>query len=112
MQLKFAAIVASALALAVGSGSAASVLVPRQSSTNVVVNLSAEFNNPTVLDLIDKNLTSGTRRTSGIQLAWMPWNKVPGVVKTRAKKPHSENDPVIRISMSIHRGGVLQSREA
>jgi hypothetical protein len=102
MQLKFAAVVASALALAVGSSSAASVLVPRQSSTNVVVNLSVDFNNPTVLSLIDQNLPSGTSRTSGIQLAWMPWNQVPGVVKTRAKKPHSANDPVIRISMRIH----------
>ena len=68
----------------------------------VVDDLTADFNNPLVLSLIDQNLPSGIKRTSGIQLAWMPWGITPGPVKSRATKPHSDSDPVIRISIRIH----------
>lgn len=75
---------------------------------NAVLDLSADFNSPAVLKLIDdpdhhgQGLPRGTRRTSPIQLAWMPWEQVPGPVKSRATKPHGAHDPVIWISMRIH----------
>jgi hypothetical protein len=69
---------------------------------NVVVDLNADFNRPEVLSLIDSNLPSGTSRTSGVQLSWMPWGKVPGPVKPRATKTHRDTDPVIQVSVRVH----------
>lgn len=88
-------IVAAAIALSLGPGSSTV-------AATVVDDLTADFNNPLVLSLIDQKLPSGVSRTSGIQLAWMPWGQVPGPVKPRATKPHGANDPVIRISMRVH----------
>jgi hypothetical protein len=76
--------------------------IEARDTANVIIDLSSDFNNARVLSLIDQNLPDGSRRTSGIQLAWMPWAKVPGPVKPRATKKHKDTDPVIRITMAIH----------
>jgi|SRR2546423_2593651 len=91
----FIGIVAVAIALSLGPSSSTVAAA-------VVDDLTADFNNPLVLSLIDQNLPSGIKRTSGIQLAWMPWGFAPGPVKSRATKPHSVTDPVIRISIRVH----------
>src|SRR5947207_5798974 len=69
---------------------------------NVVIDLNADFNRPEVLQQINNILPSGTSRTSGVQLTWMPWGQVPGPVKPRATKPHLDTDPVIQASIRIH----------
>jgi len=71
---------------------------------DVVLDLNAEFNSQGVLERIDGllKLQEGISRTSGVQVAWMPWGQAPRPVKQRAAKPHPDTAPVIRVSVWIH----------
>ena len=77
--------------------------IERRDNTNVFIDISAPFNRNDVLASIDGFLkgTPASRR-GGVQVAWMPWGKVPAPVKPRATKPHKDTDPVIRVSLKVH----------
>jgi hypothetical protein len=76
-------------------------LVPRQSRADNVLDLGSAFNDPSVIGQFDSNLPSAVKRTTGLQMAWLPWANVPGPVKPRAGKSHKDTEAVIRISVGI-----------
>jgi hypothetical protein len=72
--------------------------------SQVTIDLTTDFNSPTALALIDNTLQqqNGVKRTGGTEVSWMTWSSVASVIKSRAKKPHQNTDPVVRVAIPIH----------
>ena len=76
-------------------------ILARDTGTTVI-DLTSDWNSQTALKLVDNNLPSGTRRTGGAEVSWMSWSSVSSIIKSRAKKTHQPNDPVVRVAIPLH----------
>jgi hypothetical protein len=77
-----------------------SALVLERPDDEVIIDLFAQVNQQSILDIIDGNLGSQARRTSPIFTGWKPWR----YVEYHDQEPdrHNDSDLLVRIFFNVH----------
>lgn len=93
--------VVAAVSASLAAADTAVNIAPPEGRPPAVVDLKRLFNQEDSLKIFDMIIPGDMSRLSGAQLAWMPWDSVPALVKTRTRKPHKDMDPAIRVMVRV-----------